>query len=305
LLSLLFVALAAAEICRTIPPGFADTGCFVIGERNYCPELVARPVWYQELPDRKVLDKRIEATMRDPEATGTACCLRPLTGRNKGTLQVVCASGRTVLPPRVRPPTDVAVPGEKLQGWPRECTGAGGLTLKKIQQLLGPGGVGPVVLGKGAYVQRTRDCSKISGCKPWALVPSPRNSNLDWRTKQPVTQTQPDLVLEVISNEANLYLRAPYVRSTSTTDVCKSNRVIYAPGSPDVGAGFVAKLGYVDSSGGFGCRENGFTTTGGNTESTPVKGKITNSCAAFFSEVKTYDTPSGYGETQWAFYTEF
>jgi len=164
-------------------------------------------------------------------------------------------------------------------------------------------GVGPVVLGKGAYVQRTRDCSKLTGCKPWALTSSPRNSNLDWRTKRPVTMTQPDLVLEVISNQANLYLRAPYV--SSNTDVCKSNKLVYTPGSPDVGAGFVAALGYLDSNGGYGCRGNGFTTTGGNTLDTPVKGKITNSCAAFFSDVMTYDTPSGYGETAWAFFVEF
>ncbi len=300
---MLFVALAAAEVCRTIPPGFADTGCYVIGNRNYCPELVARPIWYQELSNRDVLDKRISATMKDPSATGTACCLRPLTGRNRGTSQVVCASGRTVPAPRVRPPTDVSVPGDKLQGWPRECAGAGGLTLKKIQKLLGPGGVGPVVLGKGSYVQRTRDCSKISGCKPWAMTWSPRNSNIDWQTKTPVTQTQPDLVLEVISNQANLYLRAPYVRSQ--TSMCSSNKLVYEPGTPDVSGGFVANLGYLDSNGGYGCRGNGFSTSGGNTQPTSVKGKITDSCAAFFSDVMTYDTASGYGETQWSFFTEF
>jgi len=303
-LAVLFVALAAAEVCRTIPPGFADTGCYVLADgKGYCPELVARPVWFQSLPDRTVINKRIETTMNDPDATGTACCLRPLTGRNKGTSQVVCASGRTVPAPRVKPPTDVAVPGEKLQGWPRECTGPAGLSLKKIQKLLGQGGVGPVTLGKGAYVQRTRDCSQITGCKSWALTWSPRNSNIDWQTKRPVTMTQPDLVLEVIANAANLYLRAPYVGSASST--CPSNKLVYTPGSPDVGSGFVAKLGYVDTAGGYGCRNNGFTTTGGNTQDTPVKGKITDSCAAFFSDVQTYNTASGYGETQWAFFTEF
>jgi len=303
----LFVALAAAEVCRTIPPGFADTGCYVIGDRNYCPELVARPRWYQDLTDRSLLDQRIATTMKDPSATGTACCLRPLTGRNKGTSQVVCASGRTVPAPRVRPPTDVAVPGQTLQGWPRDCSGAGGLTLKKIQKLLGEGGVGPVVLGKGSYVQRTRDCSKISGCKPWALTWSPRNSNLDWQTKSPVRMNQPDLVLEVIANAANLYLRAPYGGGATSSDgqYCKSNKLVYTPGTADIGAGFVASLGYRDSNGGFGCRGNGFTTTGGNSLDTPIKGKITDSCAAFFSDVQTYDTSSGYGETQWAFFTEF
>jgi hypothetical protein len=297
---------AAADVCRTIPPGYADTACYVLaGGKGYCPELVARPVWYQDLSDRTLIDQRIDTIMKDSSATGTACCLRPLTGRNKGTSQVVCASGRAVPAPRVKPPTDVAVPGETLQGWPRECTGAAGLSLKKIQKMLGQGGVGPVALGKGAYVQRTRDCSQISGCKPWALIWSPRNSNLDWQTHQPVLMTQPDLVLEVISNEANLYLRAPYT-GTGATDVCKSNKLVYTPGSPDVGGGFAASLGYMDAARGFGCRPNGFTTQiNGNSVPTFVKGKITDSCASFFSDVLTYTTASGYSETQWAFYTEF
>jgi len=299
----LFVALAAADVCRTIPPGYADTGCYVMQDRNYCPELVARPRWYQDLSDKTLLDQRIATIMKDATATGTACCLRPLVGRNRGTSQVVCATGRQAPPPRVRPPVDVAVPGDKLQGWPSECSGPGGLSLDKIQHLLGPGGVGPVTLGKGAYVQRTRDCSKISGCKPWALTWSPRNSNIDWATKAPVRMTQPDLVLEVIANNANLYLRAPYYSQPGS--VCKSNKLIYTPGAPDVGTGFVAQLGYIDANGGFGCRNNGFSTTGGNTLDTPVKGKITNSCAAFFSDVQTYDTPSGYGEMQWSFYASF
>ncbi len=158
----LLVALAASEMCNTIPAGYSDTGCYLVAARAYCPELVARPAWYQEMRDRSLLDARISNIMSNPDATGTACCLRPLTGRNKGTSQVVCA--RTAAPtskPRVRPPTGVAVPGDKLTGWPSECSGAGGLSLKKIQQLLGAGGVGPVKLGKGAYVQRTRTCTQV------------------------------------------------------------------------------------------------------------------------------------------------
>ncbi len=104
-------------------------------------------------------------------------------------------------------------------------------------------------------------------------------------------------MLRVVNNAAQLALEAQ--------DECKSNAIVYAPGTPTVGSGFVAKLGSRDASGGWGCRNNGFTTSGGNTQDTPVTGKITNSCAAFFSKVETYTTASGYGETQWAFYSSF
>jgi hypothetical protein len=115
--------------------------------------------------------------------------------------------------------------------------------------------------------------------------------------------TQPDLVLAVVANAAQLSLRAPYVSDPS--HICMSNSIVYQPGAPDIGAGFVASLGYYDSNGGFGCRNNGFTTTGGNTLDTPVKGTLTDTCAVFFTDVQTYTTTSGYGETQWAFYSAF
>jgi hypothetical protein len=144
-----------------------------MGTRQYCPELVARPYWYQSMPDKSLLDARIAQIMSNPSATGTACCLRPLSGRNKGTSEVVCATGRGPPPPRVRPVTPAAppgaappaagpaVPGDQLKGWPLACSGKPGLSVTKIQQLLGPGGQGPVTLGKGTYVQRTRECTQV------------------------------------------------------------------------------------------------------------------------------------------------
>jgi hypothetical protein len=106
---LLFVVLASADVCTDGPPGYSDTGCYLMGTRQYCPELVARPYWYQSMPDKSLLDARIAQIMSNPSTTGTACCLRPLSGRNKGTSEVVCATGRAPTPPRVRPVTPAPV----------------------------------------------------------------------------------------------------------------------------------------------------------------------------------------------------
>merc|ERR1711916_382384 len=130
-----------------------------------------------------------------------------------------------------------------------------------------------------------------------------RNSALDWRTKRPLRTTTPQLILDVVNEGPRLYLKAPYVRARPDRQ-CSAAKPVYVPGDktlsfPDV------KVGYLDSSGGFGCRSHGFSTDGGNTMKNPISGKITNTCAALFSEVYKFDTANGYTETQWAFYTSF